>query len=220
MGSSIMIKTYAISYTIFLFVIGCGTNSLDEIDYGQLQDGVYTNNYFEMSIDIPSDWAIQNRDAMQEITKLGEDMVTGDDKSLKAIMKASSQQTVTMFMVYRHETGTPVPYNQSISCVAERILHMPGIKRGSDYLFHAKKLMNSGQVEFKFPKEIYSEVISGIEFDIMPTEIIVGEMTIQQKYYASKLKDYVLAFILSFTTEEEEKSLMEIMHTLKFSASD
>ena len=92
-----------------------------------------------MSITIPSDWSIQDNQAKQQIASAGQKMLSGDDKNLQAIVKASELQSLNLFIIFEHPLGTPVPFNLNISCVAERVSHMPGIREGKDYHFHAKK---------------------------------------------------------------------------------
>ena len=69
---------------------------------------------------------------------------------------------------FKHPVGAPVPSNPSIVCMAERVRDFPGIKRGKDYHYHARKLMESGQMKFEFSKEITTEKIGGVEF--VPSE--------------------------------------------------
>jgi len=144
-------------------------------------------------------------------------MLTGDDKNLEAIVKASELQSVHLLSVFEHPLGTPVPYNLSISCIAERVSHLPGIRTGEDYHFHAKKLMKSGKIDFSFPKEVYPDKISGVDFYVMSVEITVPAFTVKQEYYTTIMKGYALSFIISFTKDEERNTLINILKTMTFS---
>jgi hypothetical protein len=100
--------------------------------------------------------------------------------------------------------------------LAENVQDLPGIKRGSDYHFHAKQLMQSGALDISFPKDIYTQSLGGIDFDIMEAEIHVRGIVVRQKYYATIMKGYAVSIIISFTTDEDEASLQKIVDTLKF----
>ncbi|HWQ91503.1 MAG TPA: hypothetical protein VN673_07510 [Clostridia bacterium] len=107
----------------------------------------------------------------QRVVATGLKRFAGDDKNLKAAFKASEQQTVYLLMAFQHPVGSPVAYNPSIMCLAERVRDLPGIVRGKDYHFHTKKLMESGQMHFAFSKDISSVKLHGIDFDVMDASI-------------------------------------------------
>ena len=198
------------------FSPGCGRKAVDEIDFGTVNNSVYQNEYFGLTVDLPPEWSIQDQEARQRMTELGGKMVAGDDKNLKAAVKASEMTTVNLFAAFKHPVGTPVPYNPNIMCLAERVRHVPGIKKGEDYLFHSKKLLESSQMQVSFPKEMTTEAIGGIQFGVMHTAMSMAGMTIRQKYYAAIIKGYALVFIVSFTTEEEESALEDVLKTIAF----
>jgi hypothetical protein len=101
-------------------------------------------------------------------------------------------------------------------CAAERIRHMPGIKRGKDYHFHTKKFLQSSQMEVLFLEDIYTEQISGVDFDIMTIQMSIGEQIVKQKQYATVMKGYGLLLMVSFTNDEEEAELAKILESVTF----
>ena len=199
-----------------LFLMGCGKKAADEIDFGAVKNSIYQNEYFGLAVGLPRDWSVLDQEARQRLMESGGKMVSGDDKNLKAALKASEITTVNLFAAFKHPVGSPVSSNPSIMCVAERVREIPGIKKGADYLFHSKRVLESGQLQVTFPKEISTESIGGQEFDVMYMEMPYAGRTIQQKYYAAIMKGYALAFIVSFTTDEEEAALQNILKTAAF----
>ena len=199
-----------------VLLIGCGKKANDEIDFGAFNNSVYTNNYFGLTVTIPADWSIQDQEAQRRIMKLGGKMVAGDDKNLKSLMKASELKTVNLFAAFEYPAGTPVAFNPSIMALAEKVSQLPGIKRGKDYLFFARQILESGQMQVSFPKEIYTERLGGVDFDVMDLELSVREITIKEKYYAAIIKGYALSFIVAFTNDEEESSDQKILNTVTF----
>lgn len=199
-----------------MFSIGCGKKAADEIDFGAVKDSIYQNEYFGLTVDLPRDWSVLDQEARQRLMERGGTIISGDDKNLKAALKASEMTTVNLFAAFKHPVGSPVSSNPSIMCVAELVREIPGIKKGADYLFHAKRVLESGPLQVTFPKEISTESIGGQEFDVMHMEMPYAGRTIQQKYYAAIMKGYALAFIVSFTTDEEEAALENILKTAAF----
>jgi hypothetical protein len=132
------------------------------------------------------------------------------------MLKASQLQTVNLLTVMKYPLGSPVTYNPGIICVAERVSHMPGIKRGKDYLFHTRKFLESGQMSVSFPREISTEKLGDTEFDVLYVELSVAGIKVQQKYYTIIMKGYALGLIESYTNAEEESSLDNILHSITF----
>lgn len=212
-----MTRTITITIGLLLLITACDFKPEADIDYGTITNNIYSNNYFDISINIPDSWFVQSQAAQKALMETGSNLIAGDDKTLKSVLKESEKQTVNLFSAFKFEPGAPVNFNPSIISVAERVSHMPGIKKGSDYLFHAKKLLESGQMNYEFPNNLYTKELSGLSFDVMPAQITVNNITVYQDYHVVKAKDYALAFILSYSTDSEKRELDDILNKLRFS---
>ena len=101
--------------------------------------------------------------------------------------------------------------------IAEKVNHAPGIKRGSDYHFHAKKLMKLGRLKVSYPKEIYEMNLNGVAFDVMETEIRLRPgVVIRQRQYATIMNEYALLVALIYQDENGLARLEEIVKTITF----
>jgi hypothetical protein len=200
----------------FIFSIGCQEKASEEVDRGSFTGPMYRNNYFGMTITIPSDWSIQDSKAMETLQDLGEKVIGKDDKNLKAAMAASELQTVKLFAVFQHPLGSAVQFNPNLMSMAERVRHMPGIKRGKDYHYHTRKLLESSQMNVKFPEEIYTETFGGVEFDVLYSETSINNILVKQKQYGAVIKGYILLIVSTFNEDDQETTLDEILKTLTF----
>jgi len=201
---------------IVIFLFGCSDKTIDQINYGTLKDGVYTNSYFNMKISSPKSWTWQNSEALEAQAKSGVDLIAGDDANLKATFDLARKKTLNLFSLFEYAIGSKVSYNPNISCAAEKVTHIPSIKTGSDYFYHMKKFLGSGRIKVDFPEESHTELLSGVTVDVMPATIRIGNLSVHQKYYAVKIKDYILLVVMNFTTKAEEKKLLGIMQKLVF----
>lgn len=199
-----------------VFTFGCRKKATEEVDFGTFTNAVFTNQYFGVTLTVPQDWSIQDQEARDRLAKMGTAAIVGDDKTMKATLKAAQQQTVNMFSVFQHPLGTPVAFNPSVIGVAERVRDLPGIKRGSDYHFQVKKMMESGQMKVSFPRESYTALLGGVEFDVLDQEIEVRGKVIKQRYFTIIKKGYALSFATTFTTDKEEAATRKVLDTLAF----
>ena len=208
-------------YSIFIIcacltLVGCGNTVKEEIGYGEIKNNIYSNQYFKLKITFPEKWVVQNREALKAQANLGNELIAGKDKNLKAKLNAYAKQSLSLFTVFQFETGTPVSYNPNIVCAAEKMTHMPGVKRGKDYFFHLKKILESGQLKVEFPSDSYEKKISDVSFDSLDILIKIGDTTIKQTYFAARIKNYILLFAISYMEENEKEQLINIMKTIKF----
>lgn len=187
-----------------------------EIDFGALEGSVYRNAYFGLQVELPAEWTVLDQAAMRRLAEVGGALIAGEDENLKAIVKASELQTVNLLGAFEHPLGSPVPYNPSFMSSAERLEGAPGIQKGADYLFHAKRMLQSGQLEVSFPGEVSSVELGGQAFDVLPVELEVLNIVVRQRYYAAVMRGYALVFIASFTNDEQEATLDAVVESITF----
>ncbi len=193
-----------------------GARASDEIDFGTIENSTYTNNYFGLSVKLPPEWSVQDQKSQKKLVELGTKMISSEDKNLNAAIKALEQKTINLFSVFQHPMGAPVNSNPNIICIAERVRETPGIKNGKDYLFHVRKTLESSQMKFAFPEDITTEELGGRDFYVLYSEMPIAGMIVRQKYYATVMKGYALIFTVSFTNEEEQTAIDNVLSTVAF----
>lgn len=191
----------------------CQRKASEEVDYGAVTDSVYRNIYFGLDLPLPKDWSVQDQETRREMAEVGSKLIAGDNS--KALMRAADQQTVNLLAAFEHPYGSAVPFNPNITAIAERVKNSPGIKRGKDYLFHARKLLGGGQLKVEFPGEITSLSLGGSEFDVLEVKIDLQGHEVRQKMHATVIKGYVLLLISSYATPEQEMMLQGILQRAK-----
>jgi hypothetical protein len=212
MARHLMLATWLVSSVL---MIGCSDKKA--IDFGMFEAGEYTNTFFDLMLSIPDSWHVLDPESRLEIMKRGGEIVAGENKRLKAAIKAADLQSINLLTAYEHPPGAAVTTNPGIMLIAEKVMHAPGIKRGSDYHYHAKKLMKLSQMKVSYPKEIYEKTIDGVTFDIMETEITIGPgVVIRQRQYATIMKGYALMMALTYQDESGLNQLENIVNTLTF----
>lgn len=194
---------------------GCGKKAPEQMDAGRFEGPVYHNDYLGMTITIPSGWSVQDSQTAKERMRTGSKIMAGSNENMQATLAANESRTVNLVTATRYPEGTPVAFNPRIQCIAEGVSHLPGIKTGGDYLFHAKRWLEAGQMKFSFPREVYTETLAGVEFHVLPAELPLMPTTVMKnEYLAAVRKGYTLLLILSYSTEQEKAELRGILDTL------
>jgi len=189
----------------------------DNFDYGRVEDNKYVNTFFDFEMTLPADWSVQSREQLEDITSTGKELVAGDDEKMKAVLKASEINTANLLAVYQYELGSPVDYNPGIMLIAENVQRVSGVRTGSDYLFHSRKLMEQSQMKYDHLDEKFEkEVIDGIDFYKMNAEMNYMGTTFKQIYYSTILKGFSFNAIISFANDEQKADLLKLIQSMKF----
>jgi len=198
--------------------ISCKTQiKPNDFDYGHVENGKYVNSYFDFEITIPTDWVVQTKEQMDNLTKMGSELVAGDDANLKAVIKASEINTANLLAVYQYERGSAVDYNPSFMIAVENLINAPGIKTGSDLLFQSRKLLEQSQLKYDYLDEVFAkEIINGTEFYTMNAEINYMGLNIKQIYYSTIVNRFSFTVIISFITDQQKLDLLESINSMKF----
>jgi hypothetical protein len=197
------------------FIVTCSDKKA--IDFGEFEAGIYTNSFFNMMLSLPDTWHVLDHESQLELIKRGGKIAAGDDKNLKSVIDAGSLKTLNLLTAYEYPLDSAVSTNPGIMVIAEKIKPAQGIKRGSDILFHAKKLMKLSRIKVSYPEEIYETIIDGVSFDVMETEITVEPgVVVQQRQYATIMNGYALVIALSNEDENGLGQLEEIVETITF----
>ena len=211
----------SIVLTFFALLLhGCGGDSnqavVTEIGYGELTDNVYTNKYFGMTVSVPEGWHTQDRQAIEEMNEFGSAAIAGDNETLKAGLEASEKNTLTLLSIFEHPVGAPVDFNPNINIVVEKVSQFPGIKTNDDYMFHSKKLLEQAAIPYTFPKANYDEKIGGLTFRVLECKADMQGISLSQGFYATRIKDYMLLIVVSYTDDAQAQSLNDVLADITF----
>ena len=207
----------ALCILLLVVVSACKQSSKipENFDYGKIENGVYSNNYFDFEIPIPEKWVVQDKEQVKQLQKEGENLIAEKDKELAKKVKAGDISSAILLTVFRNRIDTVGnDYNSSFVILVENLGMMSGINKGDDYLAHAKTFLQ--QSGYKSPTGFYSETIGNKKFDGMDVSMSSKGTEIKQSYYSTIAKHFALSIIISFVTDEQERELKNILNRIKF----
>lgn len=203
-------------FAVFLLAITGCKQEPKNFDYGKIENGVYTNNYFDFEIPVPANWAVQNKDQVQQLQKTGEELVSGNDKELGAKIKAANVRTAILLTVFKNKTDAVTDkFNSSFIILSENLGAIP-VKKGSDYLAHAKEIMQQSNMSYQFAPDYSTEKIGNKQFDRMDVSLGGQGQNVQQSYYSMIDKNFALSIIISYGDDQQKAELKNIINKIKF----
>ena len=194
-------------------LVGCQEKQASEVvDGGEIVNNVYTNAYFGFTMALPPSWHSQSQQTQREIVESGLDSLEVNHEAVEASL---SQRTVNLIGLFKRPIGSD-GFNPNILGLAERADDVLGLKRGRDYHVYTKKMFATNSVSVSYPQEIYTETISGVDFDVMTMKMENNGAESWHKQYATVRKDYVLLFGLSYDNEADEAEMDALVRAVVF----
>ena len=86
----------ALVFTLILTLLACSSKKEEAINFGQYSDGVYANSYFNIQVSLPEAWYVMDDESRIAMMRKGAEIVSGDNKNLKALLDASDMQSMNL----------------------------------------------------------------------------------------------------------------------------
>jgi hypothetical protein len=182
----------------------------------EIGDNTYQNKALGLTVTAPEGWYVAPSDVMEKLMTAGTELTTTNmNKTTKAAVQNSMQRTASIFTFTEQPPGAAVEYIAAVMGVTEDISMMPGIQRGSDYFFHARKVFEQSAVPTTIADDYKTRRIGGQEFDRMDVEMGPPGATVKQRYFAARHGGMVFALIQSYRTDEELATLDKVLDSIK-----
>lgn len=225
-----ILKNLFVATTVLLLLSACGKSGNEsekekekenaaevtkDFDYGKTEGNVYSNKYFGLTLEFPSEWKIQTKEEMQQITEAGKSQLDPNDPVMKQAIKAIDVKTAYLFTIFKYEVGSLVDFNPSFMVLAENTSSVPSVTTGKDYLQSAKRLLKRAAANAEIEDEFESAKIGSKEFYIMKAVLDQGAGPVNQSYYTTIKDGFALSFILTYSNDEQKAELMQIIEKVK-----
>lgn len=185
--------------------------------YGKVDDGVFNNDYVEMSLNVPEDWNIVEDQVRQQMEVMAAQLLAEDSEAL-ADIDLEEIRVYNMLFLFKYPLEKQEKFNPSMLSVVERF-EDESVENAESYLKASKALMETNDLpmgfKYVFVNDLKEVDIAGQSFTVMEVYLDTGVSKVTQKFYAKVVNDKVINFMLSFSDETEEKELMDIFETLK-----
>jgi hypothetical protein len=185
-------------------------------DYGEVKDDVYSNAFFDFSMNIPSGWFVQNKEEMEEIREISKNIIAGDDKKMKTQLDASDITSAHLLTVFQYELYTPVMFNPNLIITVDNLKTALRIKTETDCLKQLRETLLQTQLYTYVDDEFDKETINEVDFYLVKAGIEFEDFDMFQKCYVTFRNGFAICFIISFIDEEQEDMLMISIKSIKF----
>ena len=209
-------KKIILSVCLLSFLSSCKeeTEIPKNFDYGKIEKGVYSNEFFEFELPFNKDWSVQTKEEMAKMNEDGREILHGNNERLKKNLEASQVNVADLFSIFEFPLEIISGVNASLIMKAENLKSFPQVKTSKDYLTAARALLDQTPLILSYPKGIYPKRIGGKEFTAM--EVYNQDHNITQEYFIILSKGFAISIVISYDNREQKIELHEMIDNLRF----
>lgn len=190
---------------------------IEGFDYGRMRNNTYINTFFNIKMDVPKDWQIQDDAQKKELMDAGRDAVlkNKNDEKVKAAIKASEVTSANLFTAFAPIQDT-VPFNHNLIILAENVGQFAFEVTPEVYLANANKTLRSSGLDIIQMDNSYTKkTLNGKDFYEMNIVNHVQGLNIHQSYLVTIEKGFALGFIYSYLDDTQKAEIEKVINTLR-----
>jgi hypothetical protein len=189
---------------------------IEGFDYGRVRNNTYTNTFFNIRMDVPKGWLVQDEEQKKELMEVGRKVsVEEDDETMKAAIKTSEITTANLFTAFAYEPGT-VPFSHNMILLAENVSNTSIDITPEMYLENANKLLQSSKLDIiQIDNSYTKKTLNGMDFYEMNIVNHMQGLNIHQTYLVTIDKGFALGFIYSYIDDAQKAEIEKAINTLR-----
>ncbi|MHA3787196.1 hypothetical protein ACX0HA_03230 [Flavobacterium hauense] len=213
----------AVLFIAFFILAGCNkyedrpvaVKEIEGFDYGRVRNNTYTNTFFNVKMDVPKGWQVQDEKQKEELMQQGRDAALTDDTKKNAAIKASEITTANLFTAFAHEPNT-VPFNHNLIMIAENVGQYSFAVTPEVYLNKLNKGLSSGTMNIvQIDNSFRKKTLNGMDFYQMNLVTYLEDMRISQTYLITIEKGFAFGFIYTYADDAQKSEIEKAINSLR-----
>ena len=190
------------SILLLLFLYSCSFEN--EFNTGEVKNGVYSNDFFNIEFTLPNGWSSGTRDEVNLFLESSAESMSKLDDSLAAVIDTNDFSEAILFIMTKHPE-IKEGENRSVGIPSSLILSSEMVQKNSqlstseDYLVNLKKEYQAiNQIKMRFDEDYTDVAIGSKNFKVLKGRASLGFIELNQEYWCVIEKGYALVVILTY----------------------
>jgi len=202
-----LLKFAAGAAAVAVIATGCRKNA--PLDTGRIENGIYTNDFFKFSVNVPPGWNIAGDPTEEYLAEEGSDAVFWEGAP-------DGEEFINLLTVFKHPPDLEKTPNPGFCWMAEKIEKSPEPVTATKCLATIKQYLTASDIEASFPKGIYSVQLDKQNFEVMDVRLKTENTTAAQRYYVTIKKGYALFCIINTTEKTINTAIEKMINSANF----
>ncbi|MFP6611015.1 MAG: hypothetical protein VB835_01800 [Pirellulales bacterium] len=212
-----MRRSKSLYLCLCLLFVGCQDKPADEpvdalVDKGTVENGVYTNKYFNFSINLNENWHVADEQTQSQLEEAGSEIVKQSNKKLGKQLKASEINTMNLLTVSAEELGQQAPTGILIIAI-ERLPPSSGVDTGKEYVTLTKDILEESGLPYAIDGKFEKLKAGNTTFDVMNSRLTGSVPVVRQKNMAIIDKEFALVLVATYSSDERWQQIEKMLQT-------
>jgi hypothetical protein len=194
-------STSGLLLIVLLIFNSCRNTPAEPVAAGKLENQVYSNAFFDVSMEVPEDWIVET---LGEVEKTRE--LAGKNKPDEIL-------AANLLIIYKDDKKDEFKPNLAITAEHSTLYPESKSKNGKDYLKQVKKQFDN--VPSSASEVVPSTLANNIECHSFEATMNLPDIEMSQSYFSIVRKKFYLNFTITYQTDSQKEELMSILNTLQ-----
>jgi len=185
-------------------------------DDASVDGNIYTNKFFQFSLQFPEDWTVMSADAQKNVAKLGGEMLAGRDQFFLDAHQAFAAHSYPLFFVTAGKSGDRSYSTRSIQISALDPTVTTGITSAADFLTSSAKIAQQLQTPVQSVGPPVGMTVGGRLLWRMDMTMRINDSLSYFTEIVTIERGYLLLFVLSSPDQQGLDEILHSMSTLRF----
>ena len=182
------------------------------MDKGTVENGVYTNKYFNFSINLKENWHVADEQTQSQLEEAGSEIVKQSNKKLGKQLKASEINTMNLLTVSAEELGQQAPTGILIIAI-ERLPPSSGVDTGKEYVTLTKDILEESGLPYAIDGKFEKLKAGNTTFAVMNSRLTGSVPVVRQKNRAIIDKEFALVLVATYSSDERWQQIEKMLQT-------
>ena len=190
-----------------LFIPSCSHKENVYFRDGELENLVYINKYFGLTIQFTDNWKIGTINENKELEKKTINLIANDNEEIRNnAFRLMKKNAILLNLKNINDSS-------SIIIGAEDIKGRLRPKNNNKYFVELKSVLNQTHLNYKYLNQIdNSDISDNIKWGILQTSF---NNEVYQDFYITMYKEYYIVIICTYDTEVQKKNHEQIIKAIK-----
>lgn len=175
-------------------------NSNDGLTLGEVKDGFYINQFFDIELALPDAWEVMSEEQIAMIVGAGADLIESSNSELADELKLEEQEVLYLLGMFKYPLEEQHTINPNIMITAEKLDESTGIQTADQYLDHSLELLMETGLSYTFEDERTEVTGTGHTFSKVHGNVDTGSFLLYQDYYIVLTQGYAINIITTYST--------------------
>lgn len=206
-----MKRLLAVLMTMMMVIALSACAATPKVTLGEIEEGVYSNEFFGLNMDVPEDWTVLSQEELIELMGMSSDMIAETNPDMADAYDLENMDMLQLFGFFKYPMDELRIVNPNILGTAEKVGILSGVSNGKEYLeFTSEQLLSMG-FGYEISEDIEEVEVFGKTLSKMQAILDMGDEALIQDFYCTVENGYALVIIATYSESDGQEEIANLL---------